>query len=348
MRLRHTLVIAPRPAPGSASPLSLASRGAGAGGHGRSTLSAAARRCRRRRRRCSSCSSRLARPASARPGVARPRSRVRAVRTRAACTGRGRLGGSVPLPPGESRCRAGGSVDVVFLGDSITENWLLSDPAFFTGGFVNRGIGAQTSAQMLVRFRADVVALHPKVVHILAGTNDVAGNNGPIAPDDFHRNIESMVELARANGVRVVLGSIPPASAFAWRPAMRPAPRIVELNRWLRDYAKQNATGLRRLSRRARERRRRTRRRSWATTACIPTAMATRSCAGSPKRRCHRVRGSPPGPRRSSSRSPARAALARHDSGSTRRPDRPHDRARDGRGGARCACRCRTRSASSP
>ena len=138
---------------------------------------------------------------------------------------------------------APGSADVVFIGDSITENWLLADPAFFTGGMVNRGIGAQTTAQMLVRFRADVLALRPKVVHILAGTNDVAGNNGPIAPDDFKRNIESMVELARAHDIQVVLGSIPPAATFLWRPAMRPAARIVELNRWLRDYAKERGLG---------------------------------------------------------------------------------------------------------
>jgi lysophospholipase L1-like esterase len=128
----------------------------------------------------------------------------------------------------------------VFIGDSITENWLLGDPQFFSGDLVNRGIGAQTSAQMLVRFRADVVALHPAVVHILAGTNDVAGNNGPLGVSDFTNNIESMAEIARANGIRVVLGSIPPATTFSWRPAMRPAPRIAELNQWLRSYARRN------------------------------------------------------------------------------------------------------------
>jgi lysophospholipase L1-like esterase len=138
---------------------------------------------------------------------------------------------------------APGSAQVVFIGDSITENWNLADPGFFTAGRVNRGIGAQTSAQMLVRFRADVIALRPTVVHILAGTNDVAGNNGPIAPDDFRNNIESMVELARAHDIRVTLGSIPPAAGFNWRPALRPAPRIAELNRWLREYARKNGLG---------------------------------------------------------------------------------------------------------
>jgi lysophospholipase L1-like esterase len=136
------------------------------------------------------------------------------------------------LQPGEAR--------VVFLGDSITENWLLADPAFFSDGRVNRGIGAQTSAQMLVRFRSDVVALRPAVVHILAGTNDVAGNNGPVRPRDFQNNIESMAEIARANGIRVVLGSIPPAATFNWQPALRPAPIIAQLNEWLAQYAARN------------------------------------------------------------------------------------------------------------
>jgi lysophospholipase L1-like esterase len=133
-----------------------------------------------------------------------------------------------------------GAASVIFIGDSITENWLLADPGYFTGAVVNRGIGAQTSAQMLVRFRADVVALRPAAVHILAGTNDVAGNNGPLRPRDFQNNIESMVELARTSGIRVILGSIPPSAAFSWQPALKPAPRIAELNDWLRDYARRN------------------------------------------------------------------------------------------------------------
>ncbi|HMA11070.1 MAG TPA: SGNH/GDSL hydrolase family protein [Steroidobacteraceae bacterium] len=136
-----------------------------------------------------------------------------------------------------------GAARVVFIGDSITENWLLADPGFFTGTVVNRGIGAQTSAQMLVRFRADVVALRPAVVHILAGTNDVAGNNGPLRPRDFQNNIESMVEIARANGIRVILGSIPPSAAFNWQPALKPAPQIAALNEWMSDYARRNGLG---------------------------------------------------------------------------------------------------------
>ncbi|MEP7243513.1 MAG: SGNH/GDSL hydrolase family protein [Gammaproteobacteria bacterium] len=129
---------------------------------------------------------------------------------------------------------------IVFMGDSITENWNLADAAFFDRGIVNRGISGQTSSQMLVRFRADVVALRPGIVHILAGTNDVAGNTGPLTAQDFKNNIMSMVDLARANGIAVVLGSIPPAAGFSWRPELKPVPIIEELNRWLRDYAAQN------------------------------------------------------------------------------------------------------------
>lgn len=132
---------------------------------------------------------------------------------------------------------APGDARVVFIGDSITENWLLADPEYFSEGFVNRGIGAQTSAQMLLRFRADVVGLRPAIVHILAGTNDVAGNNGPVRPQDFRNNIASMVEIATANGISVILGSIPPAATFSWQPALRPAPLIESLNDWLREYA---------------------------------------------------------------------------------------------------------------
>jgi len=127
---------------------------------------------------------------------------------------------------------------VVFMGDSITENWGLADAAFFEKGKVNRGISGQTSAQMLVRFRADVVALHPKIVHVLAGTNDVAGNTGPLTAEDFENNIMSMVEIAKANGIDVILGSIPPTATFSWRPEVKPLPIIKNLNSWLRDYAK--------------------------------------------------------------------------------------------------------------
>lgn len=129
---------------------------------------------------------------------------------------------------------------VVFMGDSITQNWGLADPTFFTQGILDRGISGQTSEQMLVRFRADVVALRPKTVLILAGTNDIAGNTGPTSPQDFENNIMSMAEVARANGIAVVLCSIPPTAAFNWKPNVDPRPRIKQLNAWLRSYAHRN------------------------------------------------------------------------------------------------------------
>jgi lysophospholipase L1-like esterase len=138
------------------------------------------------------------------------------------------------------RMRLTGGRPRIFMGDSITENWAMADPAFFSGKTVGRGISAQTTAQMLLRFRSDVVSLNPSVVHILAGTNDIAGNNGPVSPRDFQNNIESMVEIARANGIEVILGSIPPAIGFSWRPGMPTAPRIAQLNDWLRSYALSN------------------------------------------------------------------------------------------------------------
>ena len=128
---------------------------------------------------------------------------------------------------------------VVFIGDSITEGWVSADPSLFARGVVGRGIGGQTTPQMLVRFRADVVALHPKVVHLLAGTNDIAGNTGPSSLQDYQNNIMSMVEIAQANGIDVIVGSIPPAAAFPWRRQIDPLPRIAEMNAWLRDYANQ-------------------------------------------------------------------------------------------------------------
>jgi lysophospholipase L1-like esterase len=126
----------------------------------------------------------------------------------------------------------------VFFGDSITENWVLGDPALFGADVIGRGIGGQTTAQMLVRFRSDVIALRPRVVQIMAGTNDIAGNRGLTSERDFHANISSMVELARAHRIRVVLASIPPATRFFWRPEVEPGPRIARLNAWLRDYAR--------------------------------------------------------------------------------------------------------------
>lgn len=127
---------------------------------------------------------------------------------------------------------------VVFMGDSITEGWIGADPAFFAQGFANRGISGQTSPQMLVRFWQDVIALHPRVVHIMGGTNDIAGNTGPTTPEAYQNAIRAMVTLARANRIAVVLGSIPPSNHFGWSPAQKPAPWIARLNAWLKDYAR--------------------------------------------------------------------------------------------------------------
>lgn len=125
----------------------------------------------------------------------------------------------------------------VFLGDSITEAWAIADPDFFTRGVVDRGISGQTSPQMLLRFRADVIALKPRVVQILAGTNDIAGNTGPTSERAFQDNIQSMAELAKAHHIRVVIASILPMDKLGWRPDYRPADEVRRLNAWLRAYA---------------------------------------------------------------------------------------------------------------
>jgi lysophospholipase L1-like esterase len=135
---------------------------------------------------------------------------------------------------------AGGTkVDVVFLGDSITEGWVRADPQFFEKGNVGRGISAQTTPQLLVRMHADVIALIPRVVHIMAGTNDIAHNTGPMTAQDSKNNVMAMCEIARAHKIRIVLGSVPPASKYWWRPEAQPKPEAAELNTWLRVYAKE-------------------------------------------------------------------------------------------------------------
>ncbi|WP_454884710.1 SGNH/GDSL hydrolase family protein [Sphingomonas oryzagri] len=131
-------------------------------------------------------------------------------------------------------------VRVVFMGDSITDNWQSLDTTMFAGGLVDRGISGQTTPQMLVRFREDVIALHPQAVHIMAGTNDIAGNTGAETLAFVQGNIETMAELAKLHGIKVILASIPPAAAFPWSPGKQPAPQIVAFNAWLRDYAAHN------------------------------------------------------------------------------------------------------------
>jgi lysophospholipase L1-like esterase len=130
-----------------------------------------------------------------------------------------------------------GEQRVVFLGDSITEYWKLGDPALFGAGVIDRGISGQTTGQMLVRFRQDVIDLHPAAVHLMAGTNDIAGNSGPTTLATVQGNIQSMVEMAEAQGIRVILASIPPAADFPWRPGLHPARTIETLNAWLQGYA---------------------------------------------------------------------------------------------------------------
>ena len=128
---------------------------------------------------------------------------------------------------------------VVFYGDSITDAWDLVE--YFPGKpYVNRGISGQTTPQMLVRFRQDVIDLKPKVVIILAGTNDIAGNTGPTTPEAIQENFASMAELAQANNIRVVLASVLPAYDYPWKPGLEPAEKIVALNAWLKDYAARN------------------------------------------------------------------------------------------------------------
>ena len=130
---------------------------------------------------------------------------------------------------------------VVFIGNSITESWRIFDKKFFIdNSFVNRGIGGQTSPQMLLRFRSDVVNLKPKSVVIMAGTNDIARNTGPITLENTAENIISMAEIAMANNITVYICSTLPAIDFLWSPKMKPAAKIVELNSMLKKYCNDN------------------------------------------------------------------------------------------------------------
>ena len=127
---------------------------------------------------------------------------------------------------------------IVFMGNSITDSWSTMRPEFFAGKpYVNRGIGGQTTPQMLLRFRQDVIDLHPSVVVILAGINDIAQNTGPSTIKMISDNIISMTELAKANDITVVLCSVLPAFDFQWRPGLEPAEKVIELNAILKSYA---------------------------------------------------------------------------------------------------------------
>jgi len=138
------------------------------------------------------------------------------------------------VSPGEKR--------VVFMGNSITEYWKFWDREFFAQNksFVNRGISGQTTPQMLVRFRNDVINLNPSIVVILAGTNDIAGNTGPTTLENIFGNIVSMAELAKANHIKAILCSVLPVFEYSWSPGLEPAGKIMKLNAMLLSYAQKN------------------------------------------------------------------------------------------------------------
>ncbi len=131
-----------------------------------------------------------------------------------------------------------GEKRVVFMGNSITEGWIRNRPEFFKDRpYINRGISGQTTPQMLVRFRADVINLKPKVVVILAGTNDIAGNTGPSTVEMIEDNLASMADLAKANGIKVIMCSILPAYDYPWKRGLKPYEKIIVVNKWMKDYA---------------------------------------------------------------------------------------------------------------
>lgn len=130
---------------------------------------------------------------------------------------------------------------VVFMGNSITDGWINARPDFFSKNpYLDRGISGQTTPQMLIRFRQDVIDLKPKVVVILAGINDIAENTGPSSVEMIENNLMSMAQLAKANGIKVVMCSITPAKAFPWRPGIDPVAKISAVNKWMKNYAAKN------------------------------------------------------------------------------------------------------------
>ncbi len=132
---------------------------------------------------------------------------------------------------------------VVFMGNSITQHWKEKDSAFFqVNPYICRGISGQTTPQMLIRFRQDVIALQPKVVVILAGTNDIAGNTGPSTLEMILDNLASMTEIAKANHIKVILCSILPAYDYPWRKGLEPNIKIPQLNELIKDYCKKTNT----------------------------------------------------------------------------------------------------------
>ena len=133
---------------------------------------------------------------------------------------------------------SGNSIEAVFFGNSITEGWPQFSPIFFSlHNFEGRGIGGQTTPQLLLRFRQDVLSLRPKKVILLAGINDIAQNTGPISLNAIMDNIIAMTELAEVNGVQMILCSVLPANSFPWRPEIIPTQKVIDLNQKIKTYA---------------------------------------------------------------------------------------------------------------
>ena len=132
-------------------------------------------------------------------------------------------------------------IEAVFFGDSITEGWPQFNPSFFdTNNFVGRGIGGQTTPQLLLRFRQDVIGLRPKKVILLAGINDIAENTGPISLEAIMENIKGMTEMAKTNGIEMLLCAVLPANSFPWRPSIDPTHKVIALNQMIKAYAQEN------------------------------------------------------------------------------------------------------------
>lgn len=138
----------------------------------------------------------------------------------------------LPVLPDDNR--------VVFMGNSIIELWKNVHPDFFIKDYINRGISGQTTPQMLIRFKQDVIALKPKVVVILGGTNDIAGNTGPSTLQMIQDNLSSMAEIATANHLKVIMCSVLPAYEYPWKPGIDPREKIQILNTWIKEYAELN------------------------------------------------------------------------------------------------------------
>jgi lysophospholipase L1-like esterase len=132
---------------------------------------------------------------------------------------------------------SGQKTNIVFLGDSITEGWRSKRPAFFKPGRVGRGIGGQTTPQMVLRMMQDVIQLKPRYLHLMAGTNDIAGNTGPITIPQTLDNYRAIALMAKAAGIKLLLASVPPADHFPWRPGLETVKPIREINAWIKANA---------------------------------------------------------------------------------------------------------------